>query len=52
MTDFMQELVDKGLDVQAVKIQNGWLEFDTNEDYERALKWDKEKILDKFYKIN
>lgn len=39
MTDLLQALIDSGTPVRAVKFHNGWLEFDTNEDYETALAW-------------
>ena len=34
MTDFMQALIDSGERVNACKTNGGWIEFDTNEDYE------------------
>lgn len=34
MTDMLQALVDDGVDVRAIKIEHGWLEFDTVNDYE------------------
>ena len=37
MTDFLQGLIDEGLEVKAHKIQHKWLEFDTEEDYEKML---------------
>jgi len=51
MTDFLQELIDQGLDVKAVKIQRGWLEFDTEKDYELILKWIKDETLKRFIRI-
>lgn len=39
MTDVVQALIDEGHEVHAVKSRNGWLEFDTVEDYEHALGW-------------
>ncbi|MCE9613273.1 MAG: phosphocholine cytidylyltransferase family protein [Lentisphaerae bacterium] len=39
MTDLLQELIDRGEAVQAVTVSGGWLEFDTNEDYERQRDW-------------
>lgn len=39
MTDLLQELVDRGQPVHAVAVRGGWLEFDTNEDYERQADW-------------
>lgn len=37
MTDFLQELVERQVHVQAVPIRNGWLEFDTPRDYEHVV---------------
>lgn len=39
MTDLLQALIEDGAVVQAVEFQNGWIEFDTNEDYENACQW-------------
>ena len=39
MTDLLQALIDDGTKVHAVKFHNGWIEFDTNEDYENACRW-------------
>ena len=36
LTDFFQELIARGHDVQAVDVYKGWLEVDTFEDYKRA----------------
>jgi len=36
VTDLLQELVDRGHNVQAVDVYKGWLEVDTFEDYKRA----------------
>lgn len=36
LTDLLQELVDRGADVQAIDVYKGWLEIDTFEDYRRA----------------
>jgi phosphoenolpyruvate phosphomutase len=35
-TDLLQELIDRGTDVQAIDVYKGWLEIDTFEDYRRA----------------
>lgn len=35
-TDLLQELIDRGVDVQALDVYKGWLEVDTFEDYKRA----------------
>lgn len=39
MTDLLQALIEDGAAVKAVEFQNGWIEFDTNEDYENACRW-------------
>lgn len=39
MTDLLQELIDQGEDVVAQFVERGWLEFDTNEDYELQKDW-------------
>ena len=46
MTDIIQALIQDGFKVRGVKASNGWLEFDTNEDYEKALLWQQEKKLE------
>ena len=39
LTDLLQELIDRNVDVQAVPIRGGWVEFDTGADYEQILEW-------------
>lgn len=48
MTCMLQELVDRGVEVKAVRVSHGWMEFDTVEDYEKALTWVKNGILKRF----
>lgn len=48
MTDMLQELIDQGIDVRAVAIDRGWLEFDTREDYERVIAADRAGTLSCF----
>ncbi len=45
MTDLLQALIDAGETVRAVKFSNGWIEFDTNEDYENACAWVKDGTM-------
>jgi choline kinase/8-oxo-dGTP pyrophosphatase MutT (NUDIX family) len=52
MTDMLQELIDRGIDVRAAPIHSGWLEFDTTLDYERALEWDAEGVLSRFLRLD
>lgn len=39
MTDLLNAVIQSGQDVKAVHFNNGWIEFDTNEDYEQAIEW-------------
>ena len=51
MTDFLQEIINQNNSVFPIEITRGWLEFDTNEDYELSVKWEKEKTLHNFFKF-
>ena len=52
MTDFIQELIDNKLDVRVVKINKGWLEFDTERDYESICDLIKTGNLRRFFNLN
>lgn len=39
MTDLLNALIENGKQVKAVEFVNEWIEFDTNEDYEKACLW-------------
>ncbi len=39
MTNLLQAWINNGWKVMANKIKRGWMEFDTNEDYELAVQW-------------
>lgn len=39
MTDLLNAVIETGKSVKAEIFHNGWIEFDTNEDYEKAVKW-------------
>ena len=39
MTDLLQAIIESGRKILAERFRNGWIEFDTNEDYETAIKW-------------
>lgn len=45
MTDLLNAVIESGRKVQAVRFRHGWLEFDTNEDYEKAMAWEREGVL-------
>ena len=48
MTDLLQALIQKGERVRAVPFCHGWIEFDTNEDFELACGWAENGTLDRF----
>lgn len=48
MTDLIQAIIETGRIVQAVPFHHGWIEFDTNEDYETACRWAKNGTLERF----
>ncbi len=39
MTDLLNAIIECGKNVKAEHFHNGWIEFDTNEDYENACRW-------------
>ena len=39
MTDLLNAIIEADEKVKAVRFNHGWLEFDTNEDYENAVGW-------------
>ena len=51
MTDLFQAIIEKGQSVKAEHFHNGWIEFDTNEDYENACKWVEDGSIVKFIKL-
>jgi len=51
MTDLLQALIEDEREVKAVRFNNGWIEFDTNEDYEKACKWAEDGSLSRVIKI-
>ncbi len=48
MTDLLQAVIESGKKVKAECFHNGWLEFDTNEDYEKACRWMEDGSIRKF----
>ena len=52
MTDLLQAIIDLKQPIQAIKIQRGWLEFDTVEDYEKYQLWAEEKSLSKYITLS
>jgi len=51
MTDILQSLINANYEVKPIIISKGWMEFDTVEDYEKAIKWLKENNLNRFYNL-
>lgn len=51
MTDLLNALIQDGKKIKAVHFNNGWIEFDTNEDYERAYEWLKDDSISQIINI-
>ncbi|GFI19316.1 bifunctional IPC transferase and DIPP synthase [Lachnospiraceae bacterium] len=51
MTDLLQAVIESGRSVKAEHFCNGWIEFDTNEDYEKACKWAEGGSIGQFIKL-
>lgn len=52
MTDLLNALIEDNYSVKAIRFQNGWIEFDTNEDYENALGWVSDGTINDLIEIN
>jgi len=52
MTDMLQELIEQKHEVRTLGVRNGWLEFDRDEDYERALSWHRDGSLMSILKVD
>lgn len=52
MTNLLQAWIDNGWTVMANKIKRGWMEFDTNEDYEHAIEWTKSGKIKEFINLD
>ena len=51
MTDMVQLIINSGQKVYPIQIKQGWLEFDTNEDYEKAMEWLKNGTIKRFLNL-
>lgn len=51
MTDLLQAVIEAGEQVHAEEFRHGWIEFDTNEDYETACKWMENGQLERFVSL-
>lgn len=45
MTDLLNALIKDGQQIKVIHFNNGWIEFDTNEDYENACDWVERGII-------
>ncbi len=52
MTDMLQAIINEAYNVWPVHIENGWLEFDTVQDYEKYNGWLKTGSLSRFFSFN
>lgn len=51
MTDLLNAVIQSGKPVKAKIFRNGWIEFDTNEDYENAVQWTEDGSMDELMKL-
>lgn len=51
MTDLLNALIESDYIVKARRFCNGWIEFDTNEDYEQACKWLEDGSISEFIRV-
>ena len=51
MTDLLQQLINEGQLINPILIERGWLEFDTEEDYENYNNWYVSGTLEQFIKL-
>lgn len=51
MTDLIQAVIEEGYTVKAVPFRHGWIEFDTNEDYETVCEWSESGRIDQFISL-
>ena len=51
MTDLLNALIEDGENIHAKRFMHGWIEFDTNEDYENALEWIKDGQINRVIKL-
>lgn len=51
MTDLLNALIEAGECVKAVHFNHGWIEFDTNDDYEKANEWVKDNSILKVIRL-
>ncbi|MBR1598176.1 MAG: phosphocholine cytidylyltransferase family protein [Lachnospiraceae bacterium] len=52
MTDLLNALIESGESVKAIHFNNGWIEFDTNDDYENAVRWVRDSSIRDLLKLN
>ena len=51
MTDLLNALIESGYPVKAIRFCNGWIEFDTDEDYEKACQWATDGTVKRFLSL-
>jgi choline kinase len=51
MTDLLNAVIESRQSVKAERFQSGWIEFDTNEDYENACSWVEDDSLGKLLQL-
>lgn len=49
MTSMLQAIINAGYEIKPITINRGWLEFDTEQDYEKYNKWLENGILKRYF---
>ena len=52
MTDFLQGLINSGHKLKAIEIENGWLELDSINDYNKYTKFFSKKTISEFVDLD
>ena len=52
MTDFLQGLINSGYKLKAIEIENGWLELDSINDYNKYTKFFSKKTISEFVDLD
>ena len=51
MTDLLQAMIDEGCLIEPITVSKGWLEFDTERDYDIYREWMEKGFLENFIKL-
>ena len=52
MTDMLQMIINNGHEINPIITRRGWLEFDTNEDYDRYNQWLENGSMERYFRTS